>query len=592
VSGSGPPSGGAEWLRRKLHLGVRAEDFAQLRVALELPASSDELALARKLVEQIARQSIAGVSLADEVPQPGPGDESRIIVDGRASFLMRLTTGGAAANVDLARISDLRTLTAVLRAGNLRQRRAATLRIGELVADGHFSGDEARIASDALEHPRAVSTAYEAFSGIVRGSGAEGRRVRAASQQWEALAAQCEAELPPFWEGDRSEEPIMALPDHERVQLLMRTRDLSDDLVRHLSAVISGGDGAANRRTRAALIGALQYAGDPRLLPALRAVLIEGDSELFAGAARALGHIDDPRARTALRALYQRTTAPEQRLLLAGALGLAGDGRGLGYVREVLAKGDDRLLRFALEALSELGGSDDVQAVTELLTRREPVLVLQAVQTLGRIGDARALVPLSELARNAKSSGLRAEIEDAQDAIHARMELLGEEPFALGLATHSFDTAKRVALVKRKDPAAVRLRARFAYLMGQFWLSVGAFGRALPRLEAASALRPDWVAPVLSVAMAYARRDESAQALASFRRALGIDQKAVENHRAPARMLAHCFLRRAEAMARAGREDIARGLLEEALSIDLRKAPSDLRFALEQRLQALEVKAA
>ena len=92
--------------------------------------------------------------------------------------------------------------------------------------------------------------------------------------------------------------------------------------------------------------------------------------------------------------------------------------------------------------------------------------------------------------------------------------------------------------------------------------------------------------------MAYARRDESAQALASFRRARGIDQKAVENHRAPARRLAHCFLRRAEAMVRDGREDIARGLLEEALSIDLRKAPSDLRFAIEQRLHALEIKAA
>lgn len=590
MSGSGPPSGSVEWLRRRLHLGLRTEDFPQLRETLGLPADSDELALARKLVAQIARQGLERVALSDQPPVPGPGDESRIIVDGRASFLMRMTTGGGAANVDLARISDLRTLTAVLRAGNLRQRRAATLRIGELLAESRLSGDEARIATDALAHPRALSTAYEAFRGIVREGGAEGRRARAASQQWEALAAQCEAELPPFWEGDRSEEPIMALPDHERVQLLVRTRDLSDELVRHLSAVVTGGDGAADRRARAALIGALQHAGDPRLLPALRAVLIEGDSELFAGAARALGHIDDPRARTALRALYERTTAPEQRLLLAGALGLAGDTRGLAYVREVLAKGDDRLLRFALEALAELGGSDDVQAVTELLTRREPVLVLQAVHTLGRIGDARALLPLSELARRAKSSGLRAEIEDAQDAIHARMELLGEEPLAL--ATHSFDTAKRVALVKRKDPAAVRLRARFAYVMGQLWLSVGAFRRALPRLEAAAALRPDWVAPVLSVAMSYARRGESAQALASFRRALGIDQRAVENHRASARMLAHCFLSRAEAMARAGREDIARGLLEEALTIDLRKAPSDLRFAIEQRLQALEVKAA
>jgi hypothetical protein len=38
-------------------------------------------------------------------------------------------------------------------------------------------------------------------------------------------------------------------------------------------------------------------------------------------------------------------------------------------------------------------------------------------------------------------------------------------------------------------------------------------------------------------------------------------------------------------MERDGRTDIAGGLVEEALSLDLRKAPSDLRFALEQRMQ-------
>jgi hypothetical protein len=43
-------------------------------------------------------------------------------------------------------------------------------------------------------------------------------------------------------------------------------------------------------------------------------------------------------------------------------------------------------------------------------------------------------------------------------------------------------------------------------------------------------------------------------------------------------------------MARDGREEIARGLLEEALAFDLRKAPGPLRFALEQRQQAIEAK--
>jgi Tfp pilus assembly protein PilF len=96
---------------------------------------------------------------------------------------------------------------------------------------------------------------------------------------------------------------------------------------------------------------------------------------------------------------------------------------------------------------------------------------------------------------------------------------------------------------------------------------------------------------VVTLALVHARRNDNAQALASFRRALGIDRRAVENHSGASRMLAHAFLRRAEIMQREGREDIARGLLEEALTLDLRKAPSDLRLAIEQRLQRLRTKA-
>jgi tetratricopeptide (TPR) repeat protein len=103
-------------------------------------------------------------------------------------------------------------------------------------------------------------------------------------------------------------------------------------------------------------------------------------------------------------------------------------------------------------------------------------------------------------------------------------------------------------------------------------------------------LRPDWVAPVLVLAVFAARRSELAQALPAFRRALGIDRTAIERSTTAARLMAETFLRRAEAMARDGRDEIARGLLEEALAFDLRRAPSALRFALEQRQQALEAK--
>jgi HEAT repeat protein len=576
-------------LRRTLLAGVRSEDLATLAAALDKPTDAGELALTCAVVRALSSAHAQQVGLAGAGGgAPSRPDQSRR-VDGRASFLMRLTSGGNQASVDLGRIEDLRTLRAVMRGGNLRQRRAATLRIGQLLESGKMPAAQAREAIDAVVGLRAFAIAYEAWQVCSRLPGAEGRKARAAGQTWQELCTQCEQDARAYWDGDYGEEPIMALPDDQRVQLLVRTRDLSDELVRHLCALIEGCDGSTDERGRATLMGALLNAGDPRLLPSLRSVLEGGENELIVPAARALARIDDPRAHAVLKSAYERTAQAEQRLLLGGALGTTGDSRALGYVREAIAGGHEGLLRHALKALGELGGYDDVQAVTELLAQKDAAIVMAAVQTLGRIGDARALRPLADLLRGAESSALRAEIEDSLEAIRARMELLGEEAPALSVAAHTFDTAKRAALVKRKDPAVVRMRARWSFALGHAWLAIGAFVRAVSRLEAAAALRPDWVAPVLSVALAYGRRNESAQALASFRRALDIDRGAVENHGAAAAMLAYVFLRRADAMARDGRADIARGLLEEALSFDLRRAPSDLRFAIEQRLQALRI---
>ena len=49
--------------------------------------------------------------------------------------------------------------------------------------------------------------------------------------------------------------------------------------------------------------------------------------------------------------------------------------------------------------------------------------------------------------------------------------------------------------------------------------------------------------------------------------------------------LAQTYLRRAEAMEREGRVDIARNLVEEVLGYDLRKAVPEVRFALQERLE-------
>jgi hypothetical protein len=55
------------------------------------------------------------------------------------------------------------------------------------------------------------------------------------------------------------------------------------------------------------------------------------------------------------------------------------------------------------------------------------------------------------------------------------------------------------------------------------------------------------------------------------------------------RFVAHCFLRRSEQVEHDGRLAIARGLLDEVMSLDLRRAPSSLRFEIGRRHEALRL---
>jgi tetratricopeptide (TPR) repeat protein len=323
---------------------------------------------------------------------------------------------------------------------------------------------------------------------------------------------------------------------------------------------------------------------------------VEGDR--FMPSVRALARVDDPRVHPILKAAFTRTAIAEHRLVLAGALGIAGDLRGLPFAREALATGDARMTPYALEALAYLGSAEDVLAVVEQLDHDDPERVRAAVETLGRIGDGRALLPLSGLctpgpvaAEGARtvSAALRADAEEADLAIRARLELLGEEPPAFASASQTFNTAKMAAFVRRRDPAVVRMRARWNVAIAQIWLALGSPARAVARLEAAAIMQPEWAGPVVAMATLHARTGEHAQALTSFRRALEIDRHAVERSSHAVALAAQAFLRRAETVATAGRADIARGLLEEALALDLRKAPSELRFALSERLTALKL---
>lgn len=577
-----------ETLRACLRAGIGRGDTDALLARLHLPDALADGEVARLVVARLDAAEVGSIALGGVGAGAATRREPSRIVGTRSSFLMRLAGGAEDPGVDIALLGDLRTLQAVLRAGNLQQRRAAALRLGELLADPKGQAAEhLRPATHLLLHLRRWDLAYELSQACAGLPGADGRRARAGRKEWDKLADQMEADILRYWDGLGEREPIHVLHGDQRAQLLSRTRDLSDVVLRHLCAIIEGTDGGGHAAGRAALVHALRNAADTRLLASLRAVLVGNDTELALAAGRALARIDDPRVQPLLRMAYERAVSAVERLTLAGALGLAGDKRGLGYVRGVLAEDDAALLPAALDALRYTGTSDDVQRVTELLVHDDPLLVVEAVKSLARIGDGRALLPLARLRGETDRSALRAEIEEASIAIEARMELLGEEAPSVEAAVQTFDTTKMAAMAKRRDPAAVRARARWCLIVGSLWRAIGASMRAIGRFEEAAALRPDWALPVMLVAMVHARFEEYPQALAAFRRALELDRDYVEGHSSAARMLAQAFLRRAETVDRQGRSDVARALLEEALALDLRKAPSGLRFALTQRHETM-----
>jgi hypothetical protein len=63
----------------------------------------------------------------------------------------------------------------------------------------------------------------------------------------------------------------------------------------------------------------------------------------------------------------------------------------------------------------------------------------------------------------------------------------------------------------------------------------------------------------------------------------------VERNPLVIRAVARCFLRRSEQVQRDGRIAIARGLLDEVMALDLRRAPSSLRFEIGRRYEALRL---
>jgi HEAT repeat protein len=514
-------------------------------------------------------------------------DPSRVIVQ-RASYIMRLPASAPGGDLSVGGLKDLRTLMALLRAGSLLQRRAAVARIGELLSAADVADAWRAQAVEVLMHMRRFELAYEVSLVLGALAGSDGRAARAELKTWSELAARVEAQVLSFWDGDDSAEPIAALTAEERALLLSHVRGLSDCMARHVAALIEECAGLPERTQVRSLIVAIEHAGDPRLVPALRSAIEARDPVLLGPAARALGRIEDPRVQPILRGAFERAARTEDRLVFAAALGAVGDSRGLTFAREALLAADAELVAPALEALAELGTTDDVQGICELLDRPDESVSRLAVAALGRIADSRALVPLARLRERTRRSALRAEIEDAESAIHARMELLGEEAPSPQAAQAAWDTTKMASLARSSDPASVRARARLHLFVGRLCVALGMRSQAIARFEAAAALRAGWVVPVVSIAMLRSRHDETALSLAAFRRAIEIDRSYVEAHGSVITAMAQAFLRRAEGVEREGRLEIARGLVEEILSHDLREASARVRFALRERKEAQE----
>ena len=573
-----------ERLRTVLREGMAAA--AELRPELGLPEEASDLETARALVAAVGEGDVDRVRVRPDVlDDPRPSFRPSAIPKPDTSFLGRLRADRSSRSLDVRDLDDVKTLCGVIRAGSLPQRRAAVRRLGELLEEEPrgLGSDERREAVELLTRTRDVEIAYELSEARARLAGGLGRHVRAEREEIERLADDLGRDIAAFWDGELGEEPIASLPGDQRANLLMRLRDLPDGIASHVAAVLEGSDGLSGRDERLALLTSVRYSADARLVSSLRFVLETADPELSLQAAHALSRIDDPRVAGVLLGAYERNVVDRHRTVLAGALGRAGDSRGADYVRTALESDDPDLVRNALEALEAVGGPEDTELVVRKLASLDPVFAIHAVRALGRIANGRALPALNELRDKTSVSALWAELEEAEAAIRARMELRGEDVEEVAVIA----ARAPEALSRARAPTMVRLRSVKDWLIGHLWLMFGALGRAVRRFETAAEHRAGWATPLLSMAMAYTRKNRYAQALAAFRRAIEVDRRRVEKNPVVIRALARSFLRRAEQVEREGRLEIARGLLEEVLSLDLRRAPSALRFELARRHDAM-----
>ena len=488
--------------------------------------------------------------------------------------------GGGA--VDLDAIDDVATLLAVVRGGRLRERRGALRRLVRWAGDKRAS-DEIKMVTDALDEIRDVEIEFDvaALRRVLPGGA---RAMRGDDDAWRSWVTRFEDEIRAYWDEHGAREPLSNLSGFDRARLFLRLRQAPPAVVAHVGAICDDSAGELRAHARRDVLTAARFAGDPRLVPSLIHVL-EGRSEaLVREAARALARIDDPRVLPALRAAHAENRSDESRLILAGAVALAGDARGRDEVAAALEHHEKALRIATLEALEHLGTPEEAEAIIPYLSDDDPRVRVQAVETLARIGDSRALAPLERCRRDAEVASARAAAEEAIASIAARMELRGEEPIV-----PDPDETKDVGAAEDATiaPFRARLRAYWNYVVGTWWFALGSLARATARWEFAAAQRPGWAQPLIAMGLALGKRREHAQALNAFRRAMAAERSSVERNPIVAASVARSFLRRAEEVEEGGRHDIARGLVSEVLALDLRRAPSAVRFELRRLADSL-----
>jgi hypothetical protein len=569
-----------------LREGIAGNEHADPREALGCNTDTDDAEVARAVVRIVVAQDLAQIGMRSVQPEAArhPSVRPPTEVTADPSFLGRLSTTGDE-GLSVERIEDVPTLLAVLRAGSRRQRRASLARLRARLADRRLlHSDEVRKAIQMISKLRDVELGYELAQLRAELPGAPGRTARQEYEQWKRLAQRVEFEIRAFWDGQSTVDAFRGLPGDQRALLLMRVSELSDLVVHHMTAIIEGSDGCVPLESRIGLITSLRYARDPRLVPALAAVLEAERGELVASAARVLGGMDDARAQPALAERFERSFVAEERIALAGALGMHGDLRGLNEVRSSLEEDHPKLPFQALEAMESLGSPESTEIVTRFLDHADASIAIQAARTCARIGDGRALGELTDRYNATAVPALRAAIEDALSAIAARMELRGEEAATIDWSEVGNKPVPRKG--RRDSLPAITLGWR-DYFMARLWLILGRVTWAIARFESAAARRDDWAAPLIGIGMAFARREQYALALPAFRRAIEVDRLRIERNPILVRAMAKAFLHRAEQVEREGRDDVARGLVGEVLTLDLRRAPGTVRFELKRKHDVL-----